>query len=113
MKGCTITIALFILFGIIIQLINPSDSINPGDRIVVIKDTWGTIDDNAFHDLFDVANARDEIGLLELRMQGRIEYIKQGRYGKVLRNKGGQEQIRFEDDFSVYWVPSSTIKKTE
>lgn len=86
--------------------------VSTGDRVVVIKATWGAIDDNAFDELLDVANVGDEIGIFELQMQGKIEYIKQGRHGKVIRRKVTKEQIRF-DDGSLYWVPSSTIEKAK
>lgn len=111
-KKIWIAIAVFALFAIGYEASNDSNSFSTGDRVVVIKDTWGCVDENTVTELIHAANASDNIGILELQMKGQIEFIKKGSYGKSIRSSISCEQIRF-DDGSLYWVPSTTVEKAK
>lgn len=80
-----------------------------GDNIVVVSNTWGTLDkDN--EGLRDAMVAGDAIGVYEQTSSGKAEYIWKGAHGKVIHGSWTQVQVRF-DNGTLYWVPTDAVKK--
>ena len=80
-----------------------------GDNIVVVSNTWGTLDkDN--EGLGDALGAGDALGVYEQTSSGKAKYIWKGAHGKVIHGSWTQVQVRF-DDGTLYWVPTDAVKK--
>lgn len=81
-----------------------------GDRVTVVSDTWGTLDEESSERLGDAMVADDAVGRYELTRQGKSKYIWKGSKGKVIHGSWTQVQIRF-DDGSLWWVATDAVKK--
>lgn len=110
-----IVIFLLICVVAIVSAVNGCDdtslsSPRIGDRVVVVTNTWGSIDDDASDELGRAMVAEDHIGLYTLTQSGKVRHIWKGSCGKMIRGGWSQVQIRF-DDGTLYWIPNGTVKK--
>ena len=87
-----------------------SSAIHIGDRVVVVTNTWGSIDDDASSELGSAIAAGDNIGLYQLTQSGKVKHIWKGARGKMVHGGWSRVQIRF-DDGTLYWVPSTTVER--
>lgn len=108
-------IILVVCVGVVVSAVNGCDdtsSSSPriGDRVVVVTNTWGAIDDDASDELGRAMVAEDHLGLYTLTQSGKVRHIWKGSCGKMIRGGWSQVQVRF-DDGTLYWLPNTTVKK--
>ena len=87
-----------------------SDIPQIGDRVIIVSNTWGTIDKDASDELGSSIIAGDAFGTYELVHDGKAKFIWEGSRGKVVHGSWTKVQVRFNDG-SLYWVPTDAVRK--
>lgn len=111
-------IAFIIIISVCIIVYNTdgcsgtSSALQIGDRIVIVTDTWGTINDDASRELRSAIAAKDYFGMAQLTQSGKVKHIWKGSRGKMIHGSWSQVQVRFEDG-TLYWIPSSDVEKEQ
>ena len=109
--GCLIIVVLLALATLFAPKDFTSGTGGVGDNIVLTKETFGAIDEKAFDELNDVMVAKDNIGLLQLMYDGRVENLKSGTKGLVLKRSMWKTRIRLNNG-KTYWVNTDYIQST-
>lgn len=109
--GCLIIIIVISLAALFAPKDYTSGTGGIGDNIVITTQTLGAIDESAFNELNDAMLARDNIGLLQLMYDGKVENIKSGAQGIVLKRSLDKTRIRLNNG-KAYWVNTKYIKST-
>lgn len=109
--GCLVIVIVIILAVFFAPKDYTSGTGGIGDNILITTETLGAIDESAFDELNAVMIARDNIGLLQLMYDGKVENIKSGTHGKVLNRSLDKTRIRLNNG-KAYWVNTKFIQST-
>ena len=108
--GCLLFVIILALIAIFIPNDNTSGACGPGESIILTEETFGAVDEKTYDEMNEARLANDKIGLLQLMYDGRVEHLKPGTQGLVLKLSMWKIKIRLNNG-NAYWVATEHIKK--